>query len=77
MIAPNLETIKLRGCWSLGRLPAIGFPHRDSRPVVDCEKDLWKKLEWDGLEAGHHPSLFEPRHSLYYKRVLPRVSVLR
>lgn len=77
MIAPNLETVKLRGCWSLRCLPATAIPHGDSRPVVDCEKDLWEKLEWDGLEAGHHHSLFVPRHSLYYKQVLPRVSVLR
>lgn len=74
MFAPNLETVRLRGCWGLRRLPAVG---PDSRPVVECEKDWWEKLEWDGLEAGHHPSLFEPRHSSYYKKPLPRGSVLR
>ncbi|CAM0948463.1 unnamed protein product [Alopecurus aequalis] len=77
MFAPELETVRLRGCWGLRRLPAIG---RDSRrrPVVECEKDWWEKLEWDGLEAGHHPTLFEPRHSSsYYKKPLLRVSVLR
>jgi hypothetical protein len=45
--------------------------------VVDCEKDWWNKLEWDGLDAGHDPSLFETRHSAYYKKTLPRVSFLR
>ncbi|KAM3393744.1 hypothetical protein ACQJBY_014464 [Aegilops geniculata] len=74
MFAPKLETIRVRGCWGLRRLPSIG---QDShRPVVDCEKDWWEKLEWDGPEAGHDPSLFEPHHSAYYKKPLPRVSVL-
>ncbi|XP_048553927.1 uncharacterized protein LOC125534925 [Triticum urartu] len=73
MFAPKLETIRVRGCWGLRRLPAVS---PNSRPVVDCEKDWWEKLEWDGLEAGHDPSLFEARHSAYYKERLPRVSVL-
>uniref|UniRef100_A0ACD5ZZW6 Uncharacterized protein n=1 Tax=Avena sativa TaxID=4498 RepID=A0ACD5ZZW6_AVESA len=78
MFAPELETIRLRGCWGFRRLPSVG-PSRDNRrrPVVECEKDWWEKLEWDGMEAGHHPFLFEPRHSSYYKKPLPRVSVLR
>ncbi|XP_051180499.1 uncharacterized protein [Lolium perenne] len=75
MSAPKLETVKLRGCWGLRRLPSVG--RRSRRPVVDCEKDWWDKLKWDGLEAGHDPSLFEPRHSSYNKKPLPRVSVLR
>uniref|UniRef100_A0ACD5TSE4 Uncharacterized protein n=1 Tax=Avena sativa TaxID=4498 RepID=A0ACD5TSE4_AVESA len=76
MFAPMLETVRLRGCWGLRRLPAVDC--RDNRrPVVDCEKDWWKKLEWDGIEVGHDPSLFEPRHSSYYKKPLSRVSVLR
>ncbi|XBI50878.1 hypothetical protein VPH35_033484 [Triticum aestivum] len=75
MHAPKLERVWLRGCWSLRRLPAIGGASR--RPVVDCEQDWWEKLEWDGLEAGHDPCLFEQRHSSHYKRPLPRVSVLR
>ncbi|KAI4969080.1 hypothetical protein ZWY2020_046410 [Hordeum vulgare] len=74
MLAPKLERVWLRGCWSLRRLPAVG---RDNRPVVDCEKDWWESLEWDGLEADHDPSLFRPCHSLYYKKPLDRVSVLR
>uniref|UniRef100_A0A452XBE8 Disease resistance protein At4g27190-like leucine-rich repeats domain-containing protein n=2 Tax=Aegilops tauschii subsp. strangulata TaxID=200361 RepID=A0A452XBE8_AEGTS len=73
MFAPKLETIRVRGCWRLRCLPVVGC---DSRPVVDCEKDWWEKLEWDGLEAGHDPSLLEARHSAYYKKPLPRGSVL-
>ncbi|KAF7011988.1 hypothetical protein CFC21_026230 [Triticum aestivum] len=73
MIAPILETIRLRGCWGLERLPAVGL---DRRPIVDCEKEWWEKLEWDGLEAQHDPSLFEPHHPPYYKEPLPRGSVL-
>jgi hypothetical protein len=41
MYAPMLESVKLRGCWSLRSLPAVG--HR--RPIVDCEKDCWEKLK--------------------------------
>ena len=69
MFAPKLETVRLRGCWSLRRLPATDPDRRDGRRVaVDCEKDWWDKLEWDGLAVGHHPSLFAPRHSAYYKK---------
>ncbi|CAO2143596.1 unnamed protein product [Urochloa humidicola] len=24
------------------------------------ENDVWDAQEWDGLESGHHPDLFEP-----------------
>ncbi|CAM0958610.1 unnamed protein product [Alopecurus aequalis] len=74
MFAPKLETVRLRGCWGLRRLPSVG---QYTRPIVNCERDWWEKLEWDGPAAGHDPSLFEVRHSSYYKKPLPRVSVLR
>ncbi|XP_048533662.1 uncharacterized protein LOC125516307 [Triticum urartu] len=75
MWAPILETVKIRGCWSLRRLPSVG---RDTKPPkVDCEKDWWDNLEWDGLNKYHHPSLYEPSHSLYYKAELPRGTILR
>ena len=74
MSAPNLETVKIRGCWNLRRLPAVG----KQCPDVDCEKDWWDNLEWEGLGAKHDPSLYEPSHSRYYKKAhLPRVTVLR
>uniref|UniRef100_A0A0D9W283 Disease resistance protein At4g27190-like leucine-rich repeats domain-containing protein n=1 Tax=Leersia perrieri TaxID=77586 RepID=A0A0D9W283_9ORYZ len=72
MFAPELKTIRVRGCWSLKRIPAS-----DSCPVVDCEKDWWEKLEWDGVDVGHDPSLFKTRHSRYYKKAMPRGSLLR
>ncbi|CAO2189780.1 unnamed protein product [Urochloa humidicola] len=76
MFAPNLETIYIRGCWGLRRLPATDARRRV--PVaVNCEKDWWDKLEWDGMESGHHPSLFQPRHSKYYKKRHLRSTVLR
>ncbi|XP_071679149.1 uncharacterized protein [Lolium perenne] len=75
LTAPALQTISLRDCWGVRRLPAIA--PQGPKPVVDCEKDWWNKLEWDGLDAGHDPSLFETRHSAYYKKTLPRVSFLR
>jgi len=79
MFAPKLETIYIRGCWSLRHLPATDSRRReDGRPVaVDCEKDWWDKLEWDGMKSGHHPSLFQPSHSKYYKRRHLRSTVLR
>ncbi|CAD6215269.1 unnamed protein product [Miscanthus lutarioriparius] len=61
MYAPELKTITVRGCCSLKHLPGTTDRPYD-RPVVDCEKVWWEKLEWDGREASHHPSLFDPRH---------------
>ncbi|CAL5003898.1 unnamed protein product [Urochloa decumbens] len=57
MLAPNLETIYIRGCWNLRRLPATDGRRRQKGRLVavDCEKDWWDKLEWDGMEIGHHP----------------------
>ncbi|CAL4996756.1 unnamed protein product [Urochloa decumbens] len=75
MYAPNLETIYLRDCWGLRRLPATDA--RRHPVAVDCEKECWDKLEWDGMEFGHHPSLFQPRHSKYYKKRHLRGTVLQ
>jgi len=44
---------------------------------VECEKDWWDSLQWDGEETGHHPSHYKPTHSAYYKKALLRTSVLR
>ncbi|XP_040378892.1 uncharacterized protein LOC102720701 isoform X1 [Oryza brachyantha] len=77
MVAPKLETIKIRGCWGLTRLPAVGHDST-CKPNVECEKEWWDALQWDGLEKGHHPSLYEPTHPLYYKnKNLSRGSVIR
>ncbi|KAF8762560.1 hypothetical protein HU200_009335 [Digitaria exilis] len=80
MLAPALETIKIRGCFGLRRLPALqGREPGMKRPTVEMEKDVWDALEWDGLAAGHHPDLFEPPvHSRYYRQSrLLRGTVLR
>ncbi|KAE8780062.1 hypothetical protein D1007_46909 [Hordeum vulgare] len=76
MMAPALETIKIRGCWSMRRLPSVGGHGRgEKKPTVEIEKDVWDALEWD---ASCRPDHFEvPVHSRYYKEKLPRVSVLR
>jgi hypothetical protein len=76
IFAPDLKTIWVRGCWNLKHLP-VTSDRLHSCPIVDCEKDWWKNLDWDGKEAGHDPSLFEPRHSNYYKKTLLRSSVFR
>jgi hypothetical protein len=72
MSAPNLETVKIRGCWSLTRLPDIG----NSNKVVecDCEKEWWDKLEWDDRSQADN---YKPIHPRYYKKTLLRGSVLR
>jgi hypothetical protein len=80
MVAPAVETIRIRGCPNLRRLPAIRGREAGMRmPTVEVEKDVWDALEWDGVDAGHHPSLYEkPLHSRYYKQSrLLRRTVLR
>uniref|UniRef100_A0A0A9HNF4 Disease resistance protein At4g27190-like leucine-rich repeats domain-containing protein n=1 Tax=Arundo donax TaxID=35708 RepID=A0A0A9HNF4_ARUDO len=72
--APKLETVKIRGCWSLTRLPAVSMM---KKVECDCEKEWWDRLQWDGLQANHHHSLYKPTHSRYYKKKLLRSSVLR
>nr|CAB3481989.1 unnamed protein product [Digitaria exilis] len=60
MLAPMLETIRIRGCPNLLRLPALrGRKAGMKKPAVEVEKDVWDALEWDGVDAGHHPSLYE------------------
>ncbi|XP_066353783.1 uncharacterized protein [Miscanthus floridulus] len=75
MLAPALETIKIRGCWSLRQLPALkGRKPGMKRPIVEIEKDMWDALEWGGVSA----SLYEvPVHSRYYKRRMLRGTALR
>ncbi|KAG2565663.1 uncharacterized protein LOC120681473 [Panicum virgatum] len=71
--APNLETVKIRGCWSLRRLPVVG--HGGNKVVeCDCEKEWWDSLEW---EDGSHKRDYKPIHSRYYKKTLLRGTVLR
>ncbi|KAL6870985.1 hypothetical protein ACP4OV_014833 [Aristida adscensionis] len=79
MFAPALETIKVRGCFTLRRLPAVAARRPgDKKPAVEVEKDVWDALEWDGPEAGHHRGLYEaPVHSRYYRRRHLRGTVLR
>lgn len=60
LFAPALETVNLRDCWGLRRLPAVS--REGPKPVLDCEKDWWDRFEWDGSKANHEPSLFETRH---------------
>ncbi|KAL6606672.1 hypothetical protein ACP70R_042325 [Stipagrostis hirtigluma subsp. patula] len=75
MSAPKLETVKIRGCWSLTRLPAIRR-NRSNKVECDCEKEWWDRLEWD-MKPNHCPSLYKPTHSRYYKKKFLRSSALR
>lgn len=53
-----LQTITMRSCWSLRRLPAIDQGEDSHRyPIVDCEKNVWEweRLERDGLHAEYAP----------------------
>ncbi|KAL6658762.1 hypothetical protein ACP70R_002802 [Stipagrostis hirtigluma subsp. patula] len=50
MVAPALETMRIRGCWSLRRLPHVataGGPDGRKPAVEGMEKDVWDALEWD------------------------------
>ncbi|KAI4978845.1 hypothetical protein ZWY2020_015598 [Hordeum vulgare] len=76
MSTPNLKNVKIRGCWSLRCLPSVSG-NNEKMPTVNCEKEWWDNLEWDGVEANHHSSLYENSHSSYYKTQLPRGTVLR
>jgi hypothetical protein len=77
MSSPRLETLHVMGCPALRRLPTVEGCLAQP-PTVVCEKDWWDGLEWDGLQAEHHPSLFHPRHSRHYRKPkLLRGSVLR
>uniref|UniRef100_A0A0E0KNN7 FBD domain-containing protein n=1 Tax=Oryza punctata TaxID=4537 RepID=A0A0E0KNN7_ORYPU len=69
---PKLATIHLHNlmmlqqiCYAILReLPTVAAC--GPKPSVQIEKDVWDALEWDGVEAGHHPSLFKkPIYSLY------------
>ncbi|CAN6270170.1 unnamed protein product [Urochloa humidicola] len=82
MLAPALETIRIRGCFGLRRLPTMAADEPGvsvTRPIVEMEKDVWEALEWDGLAAGHHPNLYKPPvHSRFYRpRRLLKGTVLR
>ncbi|TVU26508.1 hypothetical protein EJB05_29058 [Eragrostis curvula] len=69
---PELETIKIRGCWSLRTLPIV-----KSNNVVecDCEKEWWDRLQW---ESPEHASQYKPIHPRYdRKTMLIKGSVLR
>ncbi|RLN04907.1 hypothetical protein C2845_PM13G00930 [Panicum miliaceum] len=51
MPAPALETIRIRGCWSLRRLPALkGRQPGMRRPAVEVE-EVWDALEIDPTEV--------------------------
>ena len=67
-----LETVKIRGCWSLTRLPDVSG---SSKAVeCDCEKEWWDRLVWDGDSRASH---YKPTHPRYYKKTMLRGSVLR
>jgi hypothetical protein len=72
MSAPNLETVKIRGCWNLMRLPDIG--NGDKTVECDCEKEWWDKLEWDDHSQA---TRYKPIHPRYYKKTVLRSTVLR
>ncbi|XP_066373234.1 uncharacterized protein [Miscanthus floridulus] len=72
--APKLETIRIKGCWSLRRLPDV---RGGSRVECSCEKEWWDSLQWEWGNPNHDPSLYEPIHSPHYKKHLLRTTVLR
>ncbi|KAK3136637.1 hypothetical protein QOZ80_5BG0439840 [Eleusine coracana subsp. coracana] len=72
--APDLQSIKIRGCWSLTRLPFVwGERSHDKKVECNCEKEWWDRLKWD---AKHDSSLYKPTHPRYYKKTMLKGSVL-
>ncbi|TVU27010.1 hypothetical protein EJB05_29588, partial [Eragrostis curvula] len=84
IVTPKLETVKIRGCWSLRTLPIVRTDERRWEtilPIVeseavkcDCEKKWWDRLEWESKE---HASHYKPIHPQHYKKTMLRGSVLR
>ncbi|KAF8642994.1 hypothetical protein HU200_067014 [Digitaria exilis] len=74
MYAPNLETVKIRGCWSLKSLPYVGRGSNNKVVECDCEKEWWDRLEWEDSSQANR---YKPIHSRYYKKTMLRASVLR
>ncbi|TVU27009.1 hypothetical protein EJB05_29587, partial [Eragrostis curvula] len=85
IVTPKLETIKIRGCWSLRTLPVVRTGERWGNtilPIVesanavecDCEKEWWERLEWESKE---HTSHYRPIHPRFYKKTMLRGSILR
>ncbi|KAK3132774.1 hypothetical protein QOZ80_6AG0527540 [Eleusine coracana subsp. coracana] len=71
--APKLESIKIRGCWSLMHLPIL-----DNNVVeCDCEKEWWDRLQWDRMDINHRWYLYKLIHPRYYKKTFLRGSLLR
>ncbi|TVU41931.1 hypothetical protein EJB05_15491, partial [Eragrostis curvula] len=58
--APELETVKIRGCWSLKCLPTV-----QKVVLCDCEKEWWASLQW---ENASQKKLYKPIHPKYYKK---------
>ncbi|TVU27003.1 hypothetical protein EJB05_29581, partial [Eragrostis curvula] len=85
IMTPELQTIKIRGCWSLRTLPVVRtgdpwwgtiLPTVESGNAVECncEKKWWDMLEW---ESEAHASHYKPIHPRHYKKTMLRGSVLR
>ncbi|TVU27005.1 hypothetical protein EJB05_29583, partial [Eragrostis curvula] len=84
IMTPELQTIKIRGCWSLRTLPVVRtgdpwwgtiLPTVESGNAVECncEKKWWDMLEW---ESEAHASHYKPIHPRHYKKTMLRGSVL-
>ncbi|KAI4978669.1 hypothetical protein ZWY2020_015422 [Hordeum vulgare] len=80
MRSPSCSASMGAGCgrlnWRPSRSEAVGAlgvcrrRHHDKPPKVDCEKDWWDDLQWDGLNKYHHPSS-EPSHCCTTRRSCP------
>ncbi|GJN28582.1 hypothetical protein PR202_gb16781 [Eleusine coracana subsp. coracana] len=70
VMMPELKTIKIKGCWSLRRLPVV----RKNVVECDCEKEWWDRLEWESVKHARH---YKPIHPRHYKKTMLRGSILR
>jgi hypothetical protein len=71
--APNLETVKIRGCWNLRSLPVV--TGKENVVECDCEKEWWERLQQ--VSKGRQTIHYKPIHPRYYKKTMLRGSALR
>ncbi|CAO2143467.1 unnamed protein product [Urochloa humidicola] len=71
--APYLETVKIRGCWSLKTLP-FDVGGGNNQVDCDCEQEWWNGLKWRSRE---HASHYKPIHPRHYKKTMLRGPFLR
>ncbi|KAJ1274737.1 hypothetical protein BS78_05G084100 [Paspalum vaginatum] len=75
ILAPKLEIIRIRGCWSLKALPMPTFIYKSDMVECDCEKEWWGRMQENHCRALAYQ--YKVTHPRYYKKTMLKGSVLR